>query len=140
MIPAIDLDADVVPLGLRPDGTLEVPENFSQTGWYTNGPEPGEPGSAVIVGHVDSLDGPAVFFRLRALLPGDEIIVETVDGGSFTFIVERTEQHPKTEFPTAEVYGPTNNRALRLITCGGSFDRAARSYRDNLVVFANLAS
>jgi sortase family protein len=140
VIPAIGVDAAVVPLDLWPDGTLKVPADFSWTGWYTGGPEPGEPGAAVIIGHVDSADGPAVFFHLRKLAPNNEIIVQTIDGDSFTFVVEGVEQYPKSTFPTTAVYGPTNERALRLITCGGTFDRAARSYRDNLVVFARLAA
>jgi sortase (surface protein transpeptidase) len=140
VIPNIDLAATVVPLGLRPDGSLEVPTDFSLTGWYKDGPEPGEPGPAVIVGHVDGHQTPAVFFRLRDVAPGNQILVETKDGRSVRFVVERVEEHPKEAFPTAAVYGPTTEPALRLITCSGTFDPAARSYRDNLVVFARLAA
>lgn len=140
VIPAIGVDADVEPLDLLPDGSLDVPKNFSVTGWYRDGPEPGEPGAAVIVGHVDSRRGPAVFFRLREMAPGNEIVVETVDGESMRFIVERLEKHSKSAFPTTAVYGPTSEPSLRLITCGGTFDRAARTYQDNLVVFATLAA
>ncbi len=139
-IPAIGVTADVVPLGLLPDGSLEAPKDFSLTGWYRNGPEPGEPGAAVIAGHVDSRQGPAVFFRLREVAPGNEILVETADGGSVRFVVERVEEHPKRAFPTAAVYGPTPEPTLRLITCGGTFDRTARSYQNNVVVFAKLAA
>lgn len=136
-IPSIDLVANLAPLGLEPDGSLAVPEDFSLAGWYTDGPEPGEPGPAVIAGHVDSRDGPAVFFRLRELIPRDLIVIETEEGASLTFAVERVERHAKDRFPTAAVYGSTTRPALRLITCGGSFDRATRRYRDNLVVFAS---
>ncbi len=129
--------ANLAPLGLEPDGSLALPEDFSLAGWYTDGPEPGEPGPAVIAGHVDSRDGPAVFFRLRELAPRDLIVIETGDGASLTFAVERVERHAKDRFPTAAVYGSTTGPALRLITCGGPFDRATRRYRDNLVVFAN---
>jgi len=136
-IPSIDLVANLAPLGLEPDGSLALPEDFSLAGWYTDGPEPGEPGAAVIAGHVDSRDGPAVFFRLRELAPRDLIVIETGDGASLTFAVERVERHAKDRFPTAAVYGSTTGPALRLITCGGPFDRATRRYRDNLVVFAS---
>lgn len=140
VIPTINVVTGVVPLDLRSDGSLEVPKDFTVAGWYIDGPEPGEPGPAVIVGHLDSHDGPAVFFRLPELTPGHEIVVETADGSSFVFVVERVEHHPKDRFPTDAVYGATSERALRLITCGGTFDRSAGSYRDNLVVFARLAA
>jgi hypothetical protein len=140
VIPAIDVAADVVPLSLLPDGSLDVPKDFSQTGWYKDGPEPGEVGPAVIVGHVDSRQAPAVFFRLPDMVPGNEILVETADGGTVRFVAERVEAHPKDSFPTAAVYGPTTEPVLRLITCGGTFDRSVRSYRDNVVVFARLAA
>ena len=93
-------------------------------------------GPAVLAGHVDSTAGPAVFWRLRDLAPGDEVLVDRADGTTARFTVTRVERHPKDAFPTDEVYGPTTGAELRLITCGGEFDRAARSYRDNVVVFA----
>lgn len=130
----------MVPLGIQPDGSLAVPEDFSLTGWYENGPEPGEPGPAVIVGHVDSHVGPAAFFRLHEMTPGQLIMIETADGTTLTFIVERVERHPKDRFPTAAVYGSTDHQSLRLITCTGTFDRVAASYRDNVIVFARLAA
>ncbi len=139
-IPGINLSASIVPIGLQPDGSLAAPGDFSVAGWYAGGVAPGEPGPAVIVGHVDSHLGPAVFFRLHKLVPGQSVVIQTANGATLTFIVERIEQHPRDRFPTAEVYGATNQRALRLITCGGEFDRSARSYRDNIVVFARLAA
>lgn len=138
-VPAIGLDADVIRLGLNSDGTLEVPSDFSQTGWWTGGSAPGEPGPAVIAGHVDSRSGPAVFYRLRDLSPGDLITVSDEDGDEISYEVDRLEQHPKDDFPTQAVYGPTEESTLRLITCGGSFDRSVRSYRDNIIVFASIA-
>ena len=138
--PAIELDAPVVPLGLEDDGSLEVPEDYAATGWYVEGPEPGEIGPSVIVGHVDSLDGPAVFFRLHELEAGDTIEVKAVNGSSVTFLVDRVERHAKDRFPTDRVYGPTGEPGLRLITCGGTFDRVTGSYRENVVVFARLAT
>jgi Sortase domain len=138
-IPRINLSASVVPVGLQPDGSLAAPVDFSLAGWYMGGAAPGAPGPSVIVGHIDSQHGPAVFFRLPELVPGQSIVIDTVKDATFTFIVERIEQYPKDRFPTAEVYGFTNQRALRLITCGGEFDRTVGSYRDNIVVFASLA-
>lgn len=138
-IPAIGVDAAVVPLGLRDDGHIEVPTDFDEVGWWVDGPEPGEPGPAVLLGHVDSWHGPAVFFDLTLLAPGDAIHVDRVDGTAVTYLVERTEQHPKDAFPTEAVYGPTVEPALRLVTCGGDFDRDRRSYNDKIIVFARLA-
>jgi hypothetical protein len=139
-IPVIAVDAPVIPLGLREDGRIEVPADFDETGWWVDGPEPGEPGPAVILGHVDSYLGPAVFFDLRLLEPGDSIHVDRRDGTTVTYVVERTEQHPKDTFPTDAVYGPTPEPVLRLVTCGGDFDRERRSYDDNIIAFARLAS
>lgn len=138
-IPAIAVQASTVPLGLRQDGTIEVPRDYQQTGWWRDGPEPGEVGPAVILGHVDSLDGPAVFFQLAELSVGDPIHVDRADGSTVTYVVDRIEQHPKDDFPTGAVYGPTTEPVLRLVTCGGTFDREARSYRDNVIVFASIA-
>ena len=128
-------------LGLLADGSLEVPQDYDVAGWYRGGPTPGELGPAVVAGHVDSAaEGPAVFFRLAELRPGAEILVDRADGTTAVFAVDRVAQYPKDAFPTAEVYGDTDHAALRLITCGGSFDRASGSYRDNIVVFARLAA
>jgi LPXTG-site transpeptidase (sortase) family protein len=138
-IPAIGVSAPVVRLGLKPDGTLEVPSDFDDTGWYTGGPAPGETGPAVIAGHIDSHRGPAVFYRLRELRRGDQVSVERADGSSVRFTVDGIAQYPKRAFPTEAVFGPSPDPILRLITCGGSFDRSQRSYRDNVVVTARLA-
>ena len=138
-IPAIGVDAPIIPLGLRDDGRIEVPADFDVTGWWVDGPEPGETGPAVILGHVDSRDGPAVFFDLPRLDPGDPILIDRQDGSTVTYLVERVEQHPKDAFPTESVYGPTSEPVLRLVTCGGVFDRTRRSYEDNIIVFARLA-
>jgi sortase (surface protein transpeptidase) len=138
-IPAIGVSAAVVRLGLNRDGSLQVPGDFGVTGWFTGGPAPGETGPAVIAGHIDSRDGPAVFYRLRELRPGDEITVERTDGSSVRFAVDGVAQYPKQAFPTEAVFGPSPDPMLRLITCGGAFDRSQRSYRDNIVVTARLA-
>jgi sortase (surface protein transpeptidase) len=136
VIPAIGVDADVIDLGLQDDGTMEVPSDFAQTGWFDRGPKPGRVGPAVIAGHVDSTTGPAVFFRLSELSAGDEIEVHGEDGEIVTFAVREIQQHPKDEFPTEAVYSGTPGAELRLITCSGEFDQGERSYRDNTIVFA----
>ena len=139
-IPAIAVSTPLVRLGRLPDGSIEVPHDWNTAGWYDRGPRPGQPGPAVILGHVDSKTGPAVFFRLRALRPRDVVRVGLADGRILVFRVQRVERYPKDKFPTEAVYLPTLNRELRLITCGGDFDYAAGSYRDNIVVYATLAS
>jgi hypothetical protein len=138
-IPAIGVRAPVIPLGLNPDRSLEVPRRFDQTGWWTGGPRPGEPGPAVIAGHVDSTDGPAVFYRLGDLRRGAVIAVVRRDGSRARFTVQRSERYPKAHFPTARVYAPTRGPTLRLITCGGAFDHSTGHYVDNTVVYAVAA-
>jgi sortase (surface protein transpeptidase) len=135
-IDAIGVTAPVIDLGLNADNTLEVPEDFDVTGWWAGGSKPTEPGPAVIVGHVDSYEGPAVFFDLDELEPGDEIAILGADGSTTWFAVQRGEWHPKDEFPSRDVYGDTEEPELRLVTCGGEFDRQARSYLSNYIVFA----
>jgi hypothetical protein len=139
-IPAIAVSTPLVRLGRLPDGSLEVPKDWGTAGWYDGGPRPGQPGPAVILGHVDSRTGPAVFYRLRDLRPRDIIRVGLSDGRILVFGVQQVERYPKNEFPTEAVYFPTLNRELRLITCGGEFDYASGSYRDNIVVYATLVT
>lgn len=136
-IPAIGVDAPVDPVGLDAEGALIVPSDPARTAWYAGGPAPGKLGPAVVVGHVDSRAGPAVFYRLDELGAGDEIIVNRADGAALSFRVTMTERYPKDEFPTEAVYGPTPEAELRLVTCGGEYDRSVRSYRDNVVVYAS---
>jgi sortase (surface protein transpeptidase) len=138
-IPAIGVRGAVVPLGLDPSGALEVPERPGDAGWWTGGTEPGERGPAVIAGHVDSKAGPAVFYRLRELRPGDTITVFRADRSRLDFVVRHTEQHAKAAFPTDAVYGATRGPELRLVTCGGAFDRSSGHYVDNVIVYATLA-
>ena len=139
-IPRLEVEAPIIPLGLQEDGSIEVPEDPDSAGWWLGGPEPGETGPAVILGHVDSQEeGPAVFFYLQYLDPGDEIHIDRVDGSTVTYVVESTERHDKDEFPTDAVYGPTEDPTLRLVTCGGDFDFGVRTYADNVIVFASLA-
>jgi sortase (surface protein transpeptidase) len=138
-IPRIGVSSSLLRLGRAADGTVEVPEPYGVAGWYEPGTRPGDPGSAVILGHVDSDRGPAVFFRLRELRRGDEVRVERADGSTVRFVVERTEQFPKERFPTDDVYYPTLKPELRLVTCGGQFDYNTEHYKSNIIVFAASA-
>lgn len=139
-IPKIGAKSSLIPLGLNPDETVEVPpvEQPMQAGWYKHARTPGEPGPAVLLGHVDGNKQPGIFFRLKELSAGDEVEVSRKDGTTARFRVRRTEQIAKSGFPTEAVYGDTDQPELRLITCGGSFDQAAHSYRDNIIVYATL--
>lgn len=136
-IPAIGVSSSLTSLGLNADRSMEVPQDFSQTGWYRYSPLPGDPGPAVLAGHVSSRAGPAVFYRLAELSAGDEVHVRYADGATATFAVDRVEQHPKDAFPHDRVYGDTAGPELRLITCGGVFDRSQNAHRDNVVVYAS---
>jgi sortase (surface protein transpeptidase) len=138
-IPSIGVRSELSQLGLDETGAMEAPSNFDTAGWFSLGPEPGQPGPAVIAGHVDSRDGPAVFHRLHELAAGDEVIVHRADGTEVRFTVTGARSHPKTAFPTEAVYGPVPGSELRLITCGGEFDTSRRQYRENLVVYAVAA-
>lgn len=140
-IPKIDATSSLVEVGLNPDETMEVPpiDQPMQAAWYRLGPKPGETGPAVLLGHVDGKSKPGIFYRLREIAENDEILVDDNTGATRKFVVYRTKQVPKDTFPTDEVYGDTSGPELRVITCGGSFDTAANSYRDNTIVFAKLA-
>ena len=139
-VPSIGVDSTLVDLGLQADGTLEVPEGAFPAGWYTGAPTPGEVGPAIIAGHVDWAGQPGVFFDLGDLSPGDAIVITREDGSTARFSVTRVERFDKSEFPTQEVYGDLDTAGLRLITCGGAFDQQTRSYRENVVIFAELSS
>ena len=135
-IPSIGVDASIIDLGLRRDGSLQVPWDFEATGWYTGRAAPGEIGPSIVVGHFDSKEGPAVFYDLRELEPGDLIQIERTDGLVAFFRVTESVRVDKDRFPTDEVYGATGEPTLRLITCSGRFDRDEESYPGNLLVFA----
>jgi hypothetical protein len=140
-IPAIGVGSDLVDLGLNTDGTVAVPPLAadSTAGWYHDSPTPGELGPSLILGHVDSAEyGPAVFFRLGDVRPGDQVSVTRTDGTVAVFAVDRVASYPKDSFPTLEVYGNTDRAELRLITCGGEFDPSSRNYLNNIVVYASL--
>ena len=139
-IPAIGVRTVLETLGRTPQGTLQVPVNTTEAGWYTGGPRPGEIGSSIIVGHIDSTQGPGVFFRLRLLRPGELVYVRRSDRTLVVFRVYAERMYPKNLFPTEQVYGPTPDAELHLITCGGAFDQATGSYLSNVVVYATQIS
>jgi LPXTG-site transpeptidase (sortase) family protein len=142
-IPAIGVYSKLLRLGLNPDGTIQVPPlNTSSelAAWYKYSATPGEDGASVIEGHVDSYRGPAVFFRLGALKPGDTIDVALADGDTAIFRVTGVREYRKVDFPDKTIYGSTDYAALRLITCGGTFDYVTRHYLSSTVVFASLTS
>lgn len=141
-IPAIGVRSVVQQLGLQANGTLEVPApgpHYDEAAWYEHSPTPGALGPSIITGHVDSAEGgPSVFFELGDLEPGDRVMVTRADGMIAEFEVEAVRRYPKDEFPTRLVYGDINHPGLRLITCGGPFDRELRHYLDNVIVFGSL--
>lgn len=138
-ISAISLDTSFVPpLGLNADKTISVPDSFEQVGWYKGGVSPGEIGPAVILGHVDSYQGPAIFYSLGKLKKGDEVEVTREDGSIAVFVVTDTERVSQDDFPTEKVYGAVNYAGLRLVTCTGIYDRGSLRYSHNLIVYAEL--
>jgi len=139
-IPAIDVNASVVELGLNGNGTVQVPSSWYVTGWYKYGPTPGQKGSAVILGHVDSTSGPAVFFELSKLRPGNRINVKLASGVTVHFSVIGLREYNKTSLPDKLVYGTRSYDALQLVTCGGVFDSKTHHYLSNIVVFSKRSS
>jgi LPXTG-site transpeptidase (sortase) family protein len=136
VIPAIGVTTALIHLGLTSSGALQVPSSTSVAGWYTGSPRPGATGSSVIAGHIDSYRGPGIFFRLSDLRTGDKVYVKRADGTLAVFKVTAVKSYSKDKFPTAAVYGPSPDPELRLITCGGVFDRSLKSYLSNTVVYA----
>jgi hypothetical protein len=136
IIPMIGVKTQLIKLGLTADGVLQVPSSTTVAGWYSGSPRPGAIGPAIIEGHVDSLTGPGVFFRLSELQPGDRIYIRRADGTTVEFRVTAAQTYLKAYFPTAAVYGPTPDPELRLITCGGTFDYATGHYLSNTIIYA----
>ncbi|MFC7817662.1 MULTISPECIES: class F sortase [unclassified Streptomyces] len=138
-IPAIGVDAPMTGLGLTPSGSLDVPpaEDENLAGWYEAGTTPGETGTAIVAGHVDNAEGPAVFYRLGALERGSVIEVDRQDGGVAVFTVDAVEVYEAEDFPDEKVYGAADRPELRVITCGGDYARGT-GYQGNVVVFAHL--
>jgi Sortase domain len=142
-IPAIGVRSKLLRLGVNANGTIQVPSLTTSAGlaaWYKYSATPGQIGASVIEGHVDSYQGPAVFFRLGALRPGDTIDVTLADGVTAIFRVTGVREYAKDEFPARTIYGAADYAALRLITCGGEFDPATDHYLSSTVVFASLTS
>jgi len=139
-IPEIGVSTHLITLGLTAQGTVQVPPTASVAGWYTRSPRPGAIGPAIILGHIDSHQGPGVFYRLVVLRPGDPIYVRRSDGSTVEFRVTAVQSYLKDHFPTQAVYGPTPDAELRLITCGGAFDSATGHYLSNIVVYATETS
>ncbi|GIH90747.1 class F sortase [Planobispora siamensis] len=139
-ISRIGVAAPLMQLGLDAEGAIENPplSPANIAGWYRHGPAPGQSGPAVITGHLDTRTGPAVFARLDEVRRGDQIHVMRSDGSVAVFVVDKRERVAKEDFPTARVYGDVDYPGLRLVTCGGVFDRGAHSYRDNTIVYAHL--
>jgi Sortase domain len=141
-IPAIGVHTTMINLGLGPGRTLAVPPltqaGVREAGWYDLGPSPGQLGAAVIAGHVDSYQGPGVFFRLGALRPGNQIDVTGADGTVAVFRVDAVDEYAKDKFPTQQVYGAVSYAGLRVITCGGQFDEQTHHYLSNIVIYASL--
>lgn len=141
-IPSIGVAAPLMELGLDTNGAIQNPP-FSPSnlaGWYRYGPVPGQRGAAVITGHLDTKSGPAVFEYLHNVKRGAQIQVLRADRSVAVFVVDKVEHTAKTAFPTRKVYGKLSYPGLRVITCGGSFDPAAHSYRENTIVYAHLAA
>ncbi|GAA3048909.1 hypothetical protein GCM10020229_70410 [Kitasatospora albolonga] len=139
-IPELDVDVPLVELTLGTDGSLQPPESeeTALAGWYAAGTSPGETGTAVLAGHVDTVRGPAALYRLATLTPGQAVLVDRTDGGTARFVVDEVANHPREAFPSDRVYAPAPRPELRVITCGGRYDRAHGGYQDNTVVYAHL--
>jgi sortase (surface protein transpeptidase) len=140
IIPAIGVRTKLIRLGTTKQGTMAVPSTTAVAGWYTASPRPGAIGSSVIAGHVDSYQGPGIFFRLRHLHPGDRAFVVRANGTLAVFKITAVREYLKTRFPVTQVYGPVPYAGLRLITCGGTFDYTTRQYLSNVVVYATETS
>ncbi|MGW4487158.1 class F sortase [Amycolatopsis sp. NPDC004368] len=141
-IPKIGAQSSLVSVAVNLEGKISVPsvKTPMQAAWYRLSPVPGEVGPAVVLGHVDGDKKPGIFFKLKDLVPGDEVDIDRSDGKKVKFTVDRVTRVPKDQFPQEAVYGNSTKPELRLITCGGVFDHAEHSYEDNIVVYANLAS
>lgn len=138
VIPSIHVDVRLTKLGLNEDGTVEVPANPAEPGWFDLGPAPGQQGSAVILGHVDSYHGPAIFYLLRLVVPGDRVIVGLRNGSVATFVVTSLMTYPNAAFPNHRVYTRHGFAGLHLVTCGGGFDTVTQHYLGNIVVYSKL--
>jgi sortase (surface protein transpeptidase) len=137
-VPSLGISTSIGELGLQADNQVQVPTSVHTVGWFRLGPTPGEVGSSVILGHVDSYQGPGIFFNLKTMRAGDLIEVQLADGLTAQFRVTSVVQYAKTSFPDALVYGAQPDRGLNLVTCGGTFNHQTHSYESNIVVFSRL--
>lgn len=138
-IPRLRIDAAVEHVGLAPDGAMDAPKRYDTVGWYKLGARPGEIGSAVMAGHLDSKTGPAIFWRLSELRPGDDIFVRSDDGVERRFVVEESTSYRFDQAPLERIFTAADRVRLNLVTCHGSFDRRSQNYDQRLVVYAALA-
>jgi len=140
-IPSVGIDAVFEdPLGVQDTGEIEVPDSYETLGWYKHGPTPGEIGPSVVLGHVDSYEGPAVLFNLKEVNVGESIEIDRADGSTVVFEIQKIEKHTQQGFPTEKVYNDLDYSGLRLITCTGTFNRGIQQYSHNLIVFAELVT
>lgn len=139
-IPSMDIDTKVIPVGLKESGEMDVPESTEVTGWYDRGPKPGGKGSSVVAGHVDSKEGPAIFFYLKNIEVGETITLTDEKGNERTFKVKSKESYPYNDAPIEKIFGPSDKRKLNVITCTGTFDHDKHEYPDRLVVYTELIS
>ncbi len=137
-IPKLFIDTNFVPLGIDANNEIEVPKGYTEVGWYTYGPTPGELGPAIVLGHVDSKNGPGVFLFLGQLKVGDLVYVDRVDGSTATFRVTTMERYDRSNFPTEKVYGNIDHAGIRLITCSGTYSHETNEYNRVLVVYGEL--
>ncbi|MTH51851.1 sortase [Bacillus mangrovi] len=137
-IPEIGVKAAVEQAGLLADGSMDVPKKDENTAWFENGAKPGDAGNAVIAGHVDSKTGPSVFYRLKELQKGDEILIKSSSGETLTFTVEKAAAYPYEEAPLHEIFGADRETRLNLITCTGEFDRSKKTHLERLVIYSKL--
>ena len=139
-IPSIGVDAPIETVGIEADGTMGTPKSFSDVGWYGYGPTPGQAGESVLAGHVDSVHGPAVFWSLKDLKPGDKIDVVLFDGGTRHFVVDGSGTYPSGAAPISSIFSWDGPPRLSVITCGGIFDRSVHAYDHRLIIYARLES
>ncbi|MEC3981085.1 class F sortase [Amycolatopsis sp. H20-H5] len=139
-IPKIGAESSLITVALDIHGKIATPsvKKPMQAAWYRLGPVPGDVGPAIVLGHVDGNKQPGIFYKLKDVNPGDEVFIDRSDGKKLKFVVDHKDQVPKDQFPQDAVFGNTDKPQLRLITCGGAFDHEEHSYKDNIVVYANL--
>ncbi|WP_347861101.1 class F sortase [Salimicrobium sp. PL1-032A] len=137
-IPSIGVDAPIIATGLDENNEMVVPDNGEEVAWFEPGREPGEEGNAVLAGHVDDYSGPAVFFDLEKLQPGDEITITDERDMAWTFIVDKVEAYPLGEAPIRDIFGPEQGRKMNLLTCTGLYDASAGTHEERLAVYTTM--